>query len=195
MFARSPGSGAFRQGEILSNVVQVHISLDSVHPEAEEIAVQEKIHPQAIILSQDCDLDWDFKARERGEEGNRLQLKLVPNVLLCEMMAEDTLRGQMRGAGVGGSDLWKRMVQNRDERYHWFPELPADADASSEGLPALVVDFKRVFTVPTDELYSRLRHGLRRRSLLQGLYLQHLSTRFGYYCLRVALPEVPPPVA
>ena len=51
MFTRSPESGAFRQGEILSDVVQVHISLDSVNPQAEEIALEEKIHPQAIILT------------------------------------------------------------------------------------------------------------------------------------------------
>lgn len=152
MFAPSPASGALRQGEILSDVVQVHISRDSVSPEAEEIALQEKIHPQAIILTQDCDLDWDFKARDQGEEGNKLQLKLVPNILLCEMIPADTLRGQMRDAGVGGSDLWKRIVGNRDERYHKFPLLPPEADSSSEGLPELVVDFKRVFTVPTDEL-------------------------------------------
>lgn len=192
MFARSPESGAFRQGEVLSDVVQVHISIESVKPDAEEMAIQEKVHPQAIILTQDCDLDWDFKARAWGEEGNRLQLKLVPNVLLCEMIPADTLRGQMRDAGVGGSELWKRLTGNRDERYHAFPQAPAGVDKSSEGLPALVVDFKRVFTVPTDELYARLRFGVRRRSLLQGPYLQHFSARFGYYCLRVALPEIPP---
>ncbi len=192
MFTRSPESGAFRQGEILSDVVQVHISLDSVNPQAEEIALEEKIHPQAIILTQDCDLDWDFKARDQDEEGNRLQLKLVPNILLCEMIPAETLRGQMRDAGVGGSDLWKRIVGNRDERYHSFPQLPPEADLSAEGLPALVVDFKRVFTVPTDELYTRLRFGMRRRSILLGPYLQHFSARFGYYCLRVALPEILP---
>jgi hypothetical protein len=191
MFAPSPASGAFRQGEILSDVVQVHISRDSVNPEAEEVGVEQKLHPQAIILTQDCDLDWDFKAREQGEEDNKLQLKLVPNILLCEMIPADTLRGQMRNAGVGGSDLWKRIVGNRDERYHFFPPWRAETDISSDGLPELVVDFKRVFTVPTDELYARLQYGVRRRAVLQSPYLQHFSARFGYYCLRVALPEAP----
>ncbi|MBI3684706.1 MAG: hypothetical protein HY235_30415 [Acidobacteria bacterium] len=193
MFTPAPESGTFRQGEILSDVVQVHIGLDSVNPEAGEIAVEERLHPQAIILTQDCDLDWDFKAREEGEEGNRLQLKLVPNILLCELIPADTLRGQMRDAGVRGSDLWKRIEQNRDERYHWFSQVSSEADRLAEGLPALVVDFKRVFTVPTDELYARLQYGVRRRSVLQTPFLQHFSARFGYYCLRVALPEVPPP--
>jgi hypothetical protein len=191
MFAPSPTSGAFRQGEILSDVVQVHVSLDSVNPGAKEVSLQEKIHPQAIILTQDCDLDWDFKAREQGEEGNKLQLKLVPNILLCEMIPADTLRGQMRDAGAGGSDLWRRVLGNREERYHWFPQSRPEAGNSSEGLPDVVVDFKRVFSVPTDELYLRLGFGVRRRLVLQGPYLQHFSARFGYYCLRVALPEAP----
>ena len=192
MFAPSPASGAFRQGEILSDVIQIHIRVDTLNPEAEETPLEEKVHPQAIILTQDCDLDWDFTAREKGEDGNRLQLKLVPNILLCELIPADTLRGQMKDAGVGGSDLWKRITQNRDERYHWFPSVSSQADRAAEGLPAVVGDFKRVFTVPADELYARLRYGVRRRSVLQTPFLQHFSARFGYYCLRVALPDMPP---
>lgn len=193
MFAPSPESGAFRQGEILSDVVQSHISLDSVNPDAKEIAVEQKIHPHAIILTQDCDLDWDFKARQQGEHGNRFQLKQVPNTLFCELIPADMLRGQMRDAGVSGSDLWKRITQNRDERYHWFPEASNEGDRMGQGLPALVADFKRVFTVPTDEVYTRLHYGTRRRSMLKTPFLQHFSARFGFYCLRVALPEIPPP--
>ena len=190
MFAPSPASGTFRQGEILSDVVQVHIRVDGLNPNAEESAFEEKIHPQAIILTQDCDLDWDFKARAQGEEGNRRQLKLAPNILLCELIAAETLRGQMKEAGIGGSDLWKRITQNRDERYHWFPLVSPEADRAAEGLTDLVADFKRVFTVPTDELYARLQYGARRRSMLQSPFLQHFSARFGYYCLRVALPDI-----
>ena len=191
MFAPSPLTGAFRQGEILSQVIQVHVRVESLNPEADEVALEEKIHPQAVILTQDCDLDWDFTARRQGEEGNRLQRKLVPNVLLCELIPADTLRGQLRDAGVGGSDLWRRITHNRDERYHWLPEVSAETDQAGEGLPALVADFKRVFSVPTDELYARLQYGLRRRSAPQTPCLQHFSARFGYYCLRVALPELP----
>jgi hypothetical protein len=57
-----------------------------------------------------------------------------------------------------------------------------------------------VFSIPTDELYLRITLGMRRRARLQSPHLQHLSSRFGYYCLRVALPieaplELPPPQA
>jgi len=105
------------------------------------------------------------------------------------MIPADTLRGQMKDAGIGGSDLWKRIIGNRDERYQSFPQLRPEADSASEGLPALVVDFKRVFTVPADEMYVRIQFRTRRRSVLQSPFLQHFSARFGYYCLRVALPE------
>jgi hypothetical protein len=181
--------GALRQGEILSDVIQVHVQIESLNPVVEEITLAEKSHPQAIILTQDCDLDWDFSARNQPDGTTRLQLKLVPNVLLCELIPEDALRGRMKEAGIRGSDLWRRVEQNQDERYHWFASVAREHDRLGAGLPSLVADFKRVFTVPTDELYLRLQHGVRRRSVLQSQFLQHFSNRFGYYCLRVALPE------
>ena len=189
MFAASPATGPLRQGEILSDVIQVHVGIEDLIPEAEERTLEEKKHPQAIILTQDCDLDWDYKAREEDEQGNKLQLKVVPNVLFCELIPIETLLGQFRDAGIRGSELLRRIKQNQNERYHCFSDISPALDAASEGLPALATDFKRVFTVPTNELYFRLQYGTRRRSILQGSYLHHFSSRFGYYCLRVALPE------
>lgn len=58
-----------RQGEILSSLIQHKLninSLSSSRPILDPIA-----HPFAIVVSQDCDLDWDYKARH--EEG-----KIIP---------------------------------------------------------------------------------------------------------------------
>jgi hypothetical protein len=190
MFTPSPTSGAFHQGEILSDVIQVQIDVENLNSQSEEIELDERIHPQAIILTQDCDLDKDFKAREQKEIGNTLQFKSVPNVLLCELIPSDTLRGQMRQTGGGGSKEWTRIIENREFRYHSFPAVLPKDDRVEEGLPALVADFKRVFTVPTEELYLRVQQTTRRRSFLNDLFVQDLGCRFGYYCLRVALPEM-----
>lgn len=179
----------FRQGEILSNVIQIHIRAEALRNAEPELDLEEKEHPYAIVLTQDCDLDWDFKAREArtqvdSSEENKRQAKLVPNVLLCELTTTDALRPRLPG-----SDVLRRIRANQDERYHWFPAVGVQQDLAGKGLPELVADFKRVFSIPTDELYLRLSLGIRRRAILSSPYLQHLSTRFGYYSLRVALPE------
>lgn len=198
-FAPSPTDGVFRQGEILSDLVQVHLSADSLIPTPTDVSLEEKVHPYSLILTQDCDLDWDFKARavpmgqeqdqDRAErEENRRQSKLVPNILLCELTTAEVLRPRL-----AGGDVLRRIKAYQDERYHYLPAIPPSNDRAGEGLPELVADFKRVFSIPTVELYLRLALGLRRRALIQSPFLQHLSSRFGYFCSRVALPEDAPP--
>jgi hypothetical protein len=152
------------------------------------LALEEKVHPLAIILTQDCDLDWDFKARS----DNNLANKLLPNILLCELWLSEQLRGEQNIK----SDLWRRIRNNADERYHVLPQAAPEVDLLGLGFPELALDFKRVFTIRADELYFRLNSEAQRRACLQGLFMQDVSTRFGYYQLRVPLPvieAVPPP--
>lgn len=112
-----------------------------------------------MVLTQECDLDWDFKARNGEPDQNLRERKLVPNILLSEIMDADRLRQRIQG-----SDIWKRIVRNQDERYYFFPPIASTEDLLGQGLPALVVDFKRVFTIPSAELYLRMEIGLRRRA-------------------------------
>lgn len=188
IFLSSPTSGVLRQGELVSGVIQVHIRAQSLDPRSSDLDLEEKLHPYALILTQDCDLDWDFKARavpfEDPVQENKRQSKLVPNVLLCELSTVESLRPRL-----AGGDVLKRIRSNQDERYHFLPATGTREDSAGEGLPELVADFKRVFSIPTDELYLRLTMGMRRRAVLEVPFLQDLSSRFGYYCLRVALPE------
>lgn len=191
-FAPSPIGGVLRQGEVLAGVIQVHLGSDSLEQNAADVSIEEVVHPYALILTQDCDLDWDYKARtpapgqqaQDEREENRRRAKIVPNILFCELATAESLRPRLPG-----SDVLRRIRTNQDERYHCFPAVSADLDRLDIGLPELVADFKRVFTIPTDELYVRLQASATRRSVLQPPFLQHLSTRFGYFCLRVALPE------
>lgn len=188
----------FRQGEILTDLIQIHAhvgSLSKIPSELNadiELEVEEKIHPYALILTQDCDLDWDFKAREVGPDKDpnaeqKRQAKIVPNILLCELSTADILRPRL-----AGSDVLRRIQRHQDERYHVIPGIPAASDRIGQGLPMLIADFKRVFSIPTDELYLRLGLGAKRRAYLVPPYLQHFSSRFGYYCARVGLPETEP---
>jgi hypothetical protein len=78
-----------------------------------------------------------------------------------------------------GGQFWNRVVQNRDDRYHYLEEIPKEFDLVAEGIPALVIDFKRCFTIPARELYRQctLGHGARRRCRLEMPYREHLQSR------------------
>jgi hypothetical protein len=189
-YAIAPIGSALRQCEILADVTEVRIAIDSLS-RGGDVEVEERVHPLAIIVTQDCDLSWDFKARTTADpmEARRHANKLLPNVLLCELWLAD----QLRGAQSIASDLWRRVRSNMDERYHYLQGCDATLDAVGEGFPDLAIDFKRVFTIPPDELYLRISNGgILRRAHLAGPFMQDLSNRFGYYHLRVALPDLEP---
>ncbi|MEQ1883458.1 MAG: hypothetical protein ABL967_00225 [Bryobacteraceae bacterium] len=151
-----------------------------------EYEVEERVHPLGIVVTQDCDLVWDFQARQSGDP--KQQNKQLPNVLLCELWEAERLRGKQAIA----SDIWKRIRQNQDERYHYLQDCSVTNDLLGNGFPTLAIDFKRVFSIPTEELYFRIQSGqTRRRSVLTIPFLQDLSNRFAYYHLRVALPDPP----
>ena len=167
--------GPLRQGEVLSNLIQTRLN-------SEDVGLMDMItHPLAIIVSQDCDLSWDFRDRVSEQPSEN---KLVPNVLFCEMLTAAEMRSQRGFNAV----IYREIRQNKNERFHFFRNVQAMDDASGEGLPELIEDFKRYFTVPTGEIYSRLGSEAKRRFRLCSPYLEHFTTRFCYYQFRVALP-------
>ena len=165
-YARSSAGRAIQQCELFSNVVEVRLSYESIAAEDGELEIDQRLHPLAVVLSQGCDLDWDFRARTATDpvEQQRLANKIMPNILFCELWYAADLRGQQKIQ----SDLWRRILNNADERYHILPACPAELDAAGTGLPQLAIDFKRVFTIPTEELYHRIGRGVQRRSAQHG---------------------------
>jgi hypothetical protein len=177
IYAPSSVNSALRQGEILSNLAQARLAIASLIIGEEELLEIERVwHPLAIVMSQDCDLDWDCRSQQNN--------KKIPNILFCEVTPAESLRGR----SDINSEIWKRIKQNKDERYQFIQAALPQEDAQGEGLPELAIDFKRYFTIPTEEVYYRIQFGARRRCRLQSPYLEHLCTRFGYYQFRVALP-------
>ena len=182
--------GALRQGEIITGLVQTRLALDTLG--SQELAIDQITHPFSIVLSQDCDLlhDWGGRSVLLQDAGNEQRIKevqqrLLPAVLFAEMTTAETLRG-----GVSGSDIWKRIRQNKDERYQFLEGVRGEEEALGKGLPELGIDFKRYFTIPTAEAYRRIQDGVAmRRCRLVSPYLEHLSSRFGFYQSRIALPE------
>jgi hypothetical protein len=176
----SPAAGTcLYSGEIVSDLVRFRLDVGKM-AEAEP-SIEKIVYPYAVVLSQACDLAQDFTARRQ----NRPQV--LPDVFFCHLPIAEELkfpRGELN------SKLWDRVHKNKDERYHFLQKIPVECDAQGKGLPELCVDFKRYFSMPTDEVYRRLELGpTARRAFLGSPYLEHLSNRFSYFLGRVALPH------
>ncbi len=180
LYAPSQG-GSLRQGEILSDLIETRmVSLNKDQAPQVDLVT----HPFALVLSQDCDLDLDFQARNSRETVSHPDDKLLPSVLFCEAITATDMRSHL-----ADGQIWKQITQNKNERYQYLRGVPAEMDALGTGTLDLGADFKRYFAISTEHVYLQLQGPAKRRSRLQSPYLEHLSSRFACYLSRVALPE------
>lgn len=168
-----------RQGEIISKVVHWRVASDSIGgtPRFEPV-----VHPYAILMTQDCDLAQDFSARQKNEESD----KTLPCLLFCEILTAEQLLSHV----AKSRNDWKslKIATNKNERFQFLQAISQELDLMREGIPELGIDFKRYFAIPTAEIYRRVELGeVERRCVLNSPYLEHLSSRFGYFMSRVAL--------
>ena len=170
-----------RQSEILTGLVQNEYDLTSVAGDG----VRQRSHEYAVVCSQDCDLLRDYEARTAGTPTT------INGVLIYEAEPADQARER---SGLSSKE-WKRVRQNKDERYHYLPEVPAGLDRLAVGLPALILDFRRFFTMPPDVIYGQVeqRQTAQRRCRLETPFREHLQARLAFYLLRVALPDIEDP--
>lgn len=138
-----------------------------------------------VVLHGDCDLEQDFNYRSSPGAGgiDEANAKIVPEVLLCDLYVEAEIRQQ-----VAGGDIWKRVRQNQDERYHQLLQAPI-SDGGQE-LPPLFLDFKRSFMDRTPSLYDAISSGaITRVAIIPDVFVHDLMQRYFAYHARVALPD------
>jgi hypothetical protein len=183
MYRASNEKEALRQGEILTGIIQfVPIPAESSSDE-KNIQFKSILHPYAIIITQDCDLDWDYTARQSGGKAN----KLLNSVIFCEVYTAEDIRYD-KNREMNSSE-WNLVKTNRHQQYHFFEKVPSDCDLTEKGLPELTVDFKKVFAIDAEYLYHQISSRIARRlTLLECRYLEHFSHRYHDYHGRVALP-------
>jgi len=191
----SPAAGTLRQGELLGEVWEHRPE----HPPGslpQDASIQFKsvYHPFVMVMNPDCDLEWDFKARFSDELSQRTYQHtgeisqpnaLISHVILCDVYELSKIRNLV----PPGKDIWKRIEQNQDERYHHLKPAQVE-DMPVSQLPDLYLDFKKVFGIATETLYEGLRIGtIRRIALVPPIYIHDLIHRFYGFLSRVALPE------
>jgi hypothetical protein len=185
--------GPLRQGEILSNVMLLSPEPGTPLSSQGNIKTIVTTHEFAIILSQDCDLDQDYRRREKiatedddSSKAQALRKKLLGHVLLCGV----ELASRQKASNEEGRTIWERIVKNNDFRFHYLQEIESSSDTLEKGIGAVIVSFHRYFTVPTEDLLARIKSSeTRRRSFMTSPYFEHLSDRFSHYQARVALPK------
>ena len=190
IYFTSPESGPLRQGEILNGVSELTFDLDELTEDiSSESSIKVRVmrHPRTIVLNPDCDLEWDYKAREGDANPDT---KIISYVLLCDLEDESALRPE-RGSSplnrIIKSDHRNTVRGNRDERYHY---LPASRTSSGSLLQEFYIDFKRLFAVRTDYLISLTEvKQIERMGILKPPWVQHLSHRFTFFLGRVGLPD------
>lgn len=181
VYQASNKGSSLRQGEILTGVVQYNPIINEIPKEFQELSFTPIIHPYAIVVTQDCDLDWDYKAREDNDN----PAKLLNSIVLCEI---DTAAAIRSTDGMNSKE-WGLIEAHRHEKFYFFEKVSPECEAESEGLPELTADFKRVFGISSETLYRQIELGMvKRRTLLASPYLEHFSRRYHSFHGRVALP-------
>lgn len=177
---------SLRQGEILTGVVQYNPVASELSLESEEMSFEPIIHPYAIVITQDCDLDWDHRARQSGDA----QLsKLLNSVILCEIATAREVR-DIADKNVMNSGEWNLVKSQRHERLYFFEKIPVECELEQVGLPELTADFKKIFGINAAILYRQMEIGItKRRAILSSPYLEHFSRRYNSFHGRVALPS------
>ena len=184
-YGTPPKSFPLRQGEILCNMFEVVPDVSDMQGlwgNAESMPVYRVPHAFAISISQDCDLIWDWNARNQQEQD---ESKLLAHIQFCELFEESEIRIP-RGFGT---KEWKRIQQNQDIRYHHLRK-GSIGEGEGDELQDLYADFKRTFSLPVDSTYHLLSAGnSTRRAILVDPFLRDFIHRLHHFLSRVPLPE------
>jgi hypothetical protein len=192
IYSLPPGEFPLRQGEVLSNLLALHPKIienkDWLHDDTKVPPLFRNSHPWVLIVSPACDLYWDWVYRKKPADVKKDDLdqsKLLDSIQFCDLFEKDEIR-QQRGLN---SNLWERIRSNQDERYHRFTSSKI-GDEMNGDMPELYVDFKRVFSLPTEFVYELISNSYTVRSaLLSYPHLMDIIHRLFSYAGRVAIPD------
>ena len=183
------GEERILQGDIIRDVEYI----ESASEEAGVITITKVVFPLVIVLTQDCDLVWDYVARKgtaNSNDKNLLSIIIAP-LYNYEQLKQGThlmeLGLQMRKFHSDPKKTENKLLcQNETPRYH-FIEF-------DETFPVVnqVVDFKHYFTVNLEYLQTLKNSNY--VCSVNPLYRERISQRFANYLARIGLPEAQPQI-
>ncbi|MDD2870450.1 MAG: hypothetical protein PHS49_00535 [Candidatus Gracilibacteria bacterium] len=171
------------QGDIYRN-----ISFKVIGYDGNDIIVDWKY---AVVLTQDCDLTWDYEARKVYTSGNSND-KFLQTILICPAFNyEELCNGEhidgwkmrtFESSKKGGGPREKLVNNDEFKRYHFLH------DDGELKIPSFVIDFKLFNTVPRELLYSLGNDNY--IGTIEELFRESLVQRFTNFIGRIPLPEL-----
>lgn len=174
-----------KQGDIISDVEYIEY-VDIV----DGVIKMSKIRfPLIMVLTQDCDLTWDFDSRSKTTE---TQDKYLFSAIVAPLynyehfiagnhLSELGQKMQIISAKLTKTDN-KNLRNNENPRYHF---LEFDESIS---IVNSVIDFKHYFTVNVPRLQQhKANHYI---CTVSELFRERISQRFANYLSRIGLPDM-----
>lgn len=173
------------QGDIIREVDFI----EYVSEKAGVVELSKVIFPLVVVLTQDCDLEQDFRFRWSRHQKPKTQDKYLLSVLVAPLYnAEQVYLGDhLSELGLKMESINRKhspgqyLRNNERPRFH-FLNFPPDVPV----VPS-IVDFKHYFSVNVAYLKRLKRTNFVCR--LSELFREDLSNRFAGYLSRIGLPE------
>ena len=179
------------QGDIFKNVEYI----ENISEKSGIIEISKIIFPHVIVLTQDCDLQWDFYQRWSTKNISNSQDKWLLSVLVAPLynvehvyegvhLSELNMTMQKITKMKKGKPTtqYKNLINNEIPRYHHLKFQPYIPIVDS------VIDFKHYFTVNTEYLKSIKKDNFICR--VSELFREDISIRFAHFLSRIGLPEI-----
>lgn len=163
------------QGDIYQKLV---ISFVNNIGETEQIPF-----PFCVVVTQECDLDKDFNAWDGKYQDDD---KCLKSILMCPAFPAEALKSGLHLTNLSlkmnqwGGEPWKKIKQNKDERFHIIDS------GDQAALQPIIIDFKWQFTFPREYVYSMADNKV---ATLAIPYREQLSHRYANFVSRIALPD------
>jgi hypothetical protein len=133
-----------------------------------------------LVLSQYCDLEQDFRYRLEGKNS------VLPSILLGQLFNYQDIYDQIKS----DRRLLDRILKNDHDRYQYLSSVRESEDNLDIGFPAMVMDSRKYYTLPTEFVYDQVKNGIFiKRTRLNTPYLENVVLRFSRYLSRISLPE------
>lgn len=171
--------------------------LEYVEEGETSIEISKIVFPLVMILTQACDLQQDFNARnnikkqqENNFEGSLNHDKFLISVIVSPIYNfEDFRNGShlsqlnmtMQGKGARNKSLCKNIIQNENKRYHY---LKFNKEIN---IVESVLDFKHYFSV--NVRYLRKIKSTQYVCSIKSLYRELILQRFCNFIGRIGLPD------
>ena len=184
--AKTTPSQRISQGDIYKNVdwVKRIIETDGI------VEILKIRFPRVVVLTQDCDLNYDFKFRWQEPEPDKHD-KLLISVLVAPIyVAQHVYQGEhlselkltMSRIEEQGRTRKTILENNKDPRYHYL-EFSKNIQ-----IPESVIDFKHYFSVDVE--YLKAIKQTNYICTVSELFREDILQRFASFLSRIGLPEV-----